>query len=60
MGNGEQYIWKPPEDDDITMLQNKPLGPLSPHSGENIQPSTAMVSMYVITKYCMCVWCLSV
>ncbi|XP_064777875.1 uncharacterized protein LOC135503649 isoform X1 [Oncorhynchus masou masou] len=51
MGNGEQYIWKPPEDDDITMLQNKPLGPLSPHSGENIQPSTAMVAeMY--SKVC--------
>ncbi|XP_070962012.1 uncharacterized protein [Oncorhynchus clarkii lewisi] len=44
MGNGEQYIWKPPEDDDIIMLQNKPLGPLSPHSGENIQPSTAMAA----------------
>ncbi|XP_067095088.1 uncharacterized protein si:dkey-70p6.1 [Osmerus mordax] len=51
MGNGEQYIWKPPEDDDITMLQNKPLGPLSPHSGENIiQPSTAVAEMY--SKVC--------
>ncbi|CAB1329898.1 unnamed protein product [Coregonus sp. 'balchen'] len=51
MGNGEQYIWKPPEDDDITMLQNKPLGPQSPHSGENIKPSTALVAeMY--SKVC--------
>lgn len=40
MGNGEQYIWKPPEDADIIMLQNKPLGQ---HTVENIQPSAAAV-----------------
>lgn len=44
MGNGEQYIWKPPEDDDMLMLQNKALGPLSAHTVENIQPSAAAVS----------------
>ena len=58
MGNGEQYIWKPPEDDDITVLQNKPLGPLSPHSGENIiQPSTAAVSRDGTTALCCCLQC---
>ncbi|XP_011475517.1 lck-interacting transmembrane adapter 1 isoform X1 [Oryzias latipes] len=31
MGNGEQYIWKPPEDDDIITLHPPPL------RGENIQ-----------------------
>lgn len=50
MGNGEQYIWKPPEDDDIMMLQNKALGPLA-HTVENIQPSAAAVAeMY--SKVC--------
>ncbi|XP_039864019.1 basic salivary proline-rich protein 4 isoform X2 [Simochromis diagramma] len=51
MGNGEQYIWKPPEDDDMLMLQNKALGPLSAHTVENIQPSAAAVAeMY--SKVC--------
>ncbi|KAK7877904.1 hypothetical protein WMY93_031433 [Mugilogobius chulae] len=50
MGNGEQYIWKPPEDDDLLMLQNKALGPLA-HTVENIQPSAAAVAeMY--SKVC--------
>lgn len=44
MGNGEQYIWKPPEDEDMLMLQNKALGPLAAHTMENIQPSAAAVS----------------
>lgn len=44
MGNGEQYIWKPPEDEDMLMLQNKALGPLAAHTMENIQPSAAVVS----------------
>ena len=44
MGNGEQYIWKPPEDDDMLMLQNKALGPIGAHTVENIQPSAAAVS----------------
>ncbi|KAM6976536.1 uncharacterized protein FYW47_001340 isoform 2-T2 [Aplochiton taeniatus] len=48
MGNGEQYIWKPPEDDDITLLQSKAL---LPHTVENIQPTTAaVVEMY--SKVC--------
>uniref|UniRef100_A0A8C6T258 Si:dkey-70p6.1 n=1 Tax=Neogobius melanostomus TaxID=47308 RepID=A0A8C6T258_9GOBI len=50
MGNGEQYIWKPPEEDEIMMLQNKALGPLA-HTVENIQPSAAAVAeMY--SKVC--------
>lgn len=43
MGNGEQYIWKPPEDDDMLMHQNKALGPMVAHTMENIQPSAAVV-----------------
>ncbi|XP_013888818.1 uncharacterized protein si:dkey-70p6.1 isoform X2 [Austrofundulus limnaeus] len=51
MGNGEQYIWKPPEDDDMLMLQNKALVPLGAHTVENIQPSAAAVAeMY--SKVC--------
>ncbi|XP_056157939.1 uncharacterized protein si:dkey-70p6.1 [Lampris incognitus] len=51
MGNGEQYIWKPPEDDDVIIPQNKTLGPLSAHTVENIQPSAAAVAeMY--SKVC--------
>ncbi|XP_061702177.1 uncharacterized protein si:dkey-70p6.1 [Syngnathoides biaculeatus] len=54
MGNGEQYIWKPPEDEDVLMLHNKTLGPLGPlgaHTTENIQPSAAVVAeMY--SKVC--------
>ncbi len=44
MGNGEQYIWKPPEEEDMLMHQNKALGPLGAHTVENIQPSAAVVS----------------
>lgn len=44
MGNGEQYIWKPPEDDDMLMHQNKALGPVGAHTVENMQPSAAVVS----------------
>lgn len=43
MGNGEQYIWKPPEDDDMLMHQNKALVPMGAHTVENIQPSAAVV-----------------
>ncbi|KAF7210314.1 uncharacterized protein si:dkey-70p6.1 isoform X2 [Nothobranchius furzeri] len=51
MGNGEQYIWKPPEDDDGLLLQNKALGSLGAHTLENIQPSAAAVAeMY--SKVC--------
>ncbi|KAF7661088.1 hypothetical protein LDENG_00269950 [Lucifuga dentata] len=51
MGNGEQYIWKPPEEDDVIMLQNKALGPLAVHTMENIPPSAAAVAeMY--SKVC--------
>lgn len=41
MGNGEEYIWKPPDDDDF-IIQHKQIGPL----GENIQPSATGVSLY--------------
>lgn len=44
MGNGEQYIWKPPEDEEMLMHQNKALGPLGAHTVDNIQPSAAVVS----------------
>lgn len=44
MGNGEQYIWKPPEDEEMLMHQNKALGALGAHTMENIQPSAAVVS----------------
>lgn len=44
MGNGEQYIWKPPEDEEMLVHQNKALGPLGAHTVENIQPSAAVVS----------------
>ncbi|XP_023812576.1 uncharacterized protein LOC101174103 isoform X3 [Oryzias latipes] len=51
MGNGEQYIWKPPEDEDVFVLQNKAAGPLGAHTVENIQPSAAAVAeMY--SKVC--------
>ncbi|XP_068601297.1 uncharacterized protein si:dkey-70p6.1 isoform X2 [Brachionichthys hirsutus] len=51
MGNGEQYIWKPPEEEEMLMHQNKVLGPLVGHTVENIQPSAAMVAeMY--SKVC--------
>lgn len=45
MGNGEQYIWKPPEDEELLALQNKALGSLAAHTMENIQPSAAVVSL---------------
>ncbi|XP_037336222.2 uncharacterized protein si:dkey-70p6.1 isoform X3 [Pungitius pungitius] len=51
MGNGEQYIWKPPEDEEMLVHQNKALGPLGAHPVENIQPSAAVVAeMY--SKVC--------
>ncbi|KAM6925422.1 uncharacterized protein FYW49_005572 isoform 2-T2 [Xenentodon cancila] len=51
MGNGEQYIWKPPENEDMLMLQNKALGPLGAHTVENTPPSAAAVAeMY--SKVC--------
>ncbi|CAL8275587.1 unnamed protein product [Boreogadus saida] len=51
MGNGEQYIWKPPEEEDLIMLQNKSLAQLGPHTVENLQPSAAAVAeMY--SKVC--------
>lgn len=46
MGNGEQYIWKPPEDEELALLQNKALGPLAAHTMENIQPSAAVVGNF--------------
>ncbi|XP_026107147.1 uncharacterized protein LOC113079158 [Carassius auratus] len=50
MGNGEQYIWKPPEDDDI-IFQQKQMGILSSHAGENMAASAAGITeMY--SKVC--------
>ncbi|XP_056896655.1 uncharacterized protein si:dkey-70p6.1 [Takifugu flavidus] len=51
MGNGEQYIWKPPEDDEMLVHQNKALAPLGAHTVDSIQPSAAVVAeMY--SKVC--------
>lgn len=47
MGNGEQYIWKPPEDDDI-IFQHKQMGILSSHAGENMAASAAGVSVHIV------------
>lgn len=47
MGNGEQYIWKPPEDDDI-IFQHKQMGILSSHAGENMAASAAGVSVHLV------------
>ncbi|TRZ02578.1 hypothetical protein DNTS_018281 [Danionella cerebrum] len=50
MGNGEQYIWKPPEDDDI-IFQHKQMGILGSHTGESMAASAAGISeMY--SKVC--------
>lgn len=47
MGNGEQYIWKPPEDDEMLVHQNKALVPMGAHTVENIQPSAAVVRKHL-------------
>lgn len=47
MGNGEQYIWKPPEDDDI-IFQHKQMGIQSSHAGENMAASAAGVSVHLV------------
>ncbi|NP_001116786.1 uncharacterized protein LOC570575 isoform 1 [Danio rerio] len=50
MGNGEQYIWKPPEDDDV-IFQHKQMGILGSHAGENMAASAAGITeMY--SKVC--------
>ncbi|XP_077571902.1 uncharacterized protein LOC144195895 isoform X2 [Stigmatopora nigra] len=54
MGNGEQYIWKPPEEDELVVvpaLRPKVQGPAMSHAVEGIQPSAAAVAdMY--SKVC--------
>lgn len=49
MGNGEEYIWKPPDDEDF-MVQHKQIGTLA----ESIQPSAAGVSFYECVFVCVC------
>ncbi|XP_056319657.1 uncharacterized protein si:dkey-70p6.1 isoform X2 [Danio aesculapii] len=50
MGNGEQYIWKPPEDDDV-IFQHKQMGILGSHAGETMAASAAGITeMY--SKVC--------
>ncbi|XP_051965185.1 uncharacterized protein LOC127631191 isoform X2 [Xyrauchen texanus] len=50
MGNGEQYIWKPPEDDDI-IFQHKQMGIPGSHAEENMAASAAGIAeMY--SKVC--------
>ncbi|XP_064160085.1 basic salivary proline-rich protein 3-like [Anguilla rostrata] len=39
MGNGEQYIWKPPEDDDLAMFPPKHMGPQEVEAGTQTQVS---------------------
>lgn len=43
MGNGEQYIWKPPEEEEMLVHQAKALGPLGAHTAETVQPPAAVV-----------------
>ncbi|KPP78504.1 hypothetical protein Z043_101987, partial [Scleropages formosus] len=51
MGNGEQYIWKPPEEDDIVVPQPGLPGALSNVHGENGQDRSAEIAeMY--SKVC--------
>lgn len=52
MGNGEQYIWKPPEDDDIITLHPPP------HRIENGQghPSPPSAKEVVHLYVCVCGW----
>ncbi|XP_061112643.1 uncharacterized protein LOC133138157 [Conger conger] len=53
MGNGEQYIWKPPEDVDIAMPQHRlPSLPSMPHgeSGQNHSTAVEISDMY--SKVC--------
>ncbi|KAL4655336.1 hypothetical protein GN956_G5178 [Arapaima gigas] len=51
MGNGEQYIWKPPEEDDVAVPQPGPPGALSTVNGEDGQDRAAEIAeMY--SKVC--------
>ncbi|KAI1892755.1 hypothetical protein AGOR_G00136800 [Albula goreensis] len=53
MGNGEQYIWKPPEGDDITMLQHHPPGlPSIPHGESGQSHSATMEISEMYSKVC--------
>lgn len=51
MGNGEQYIWKPPEDDDIITLHRAPASP-----GENGQGYTPTAMEVMDVTVCVGVW----
>lgn len=50
MGNGEQYIWKPPEEDDIITLHPPPLrgenGHPSPPSAKEVEHRNMRVCVY--------------
>lgn len=52
MGNGEQYIWKPPEDNDIITLHPPPHHPPGENEQGHPSPPTAKevvcVSVYVV------------
>ena len=55
MGNGEQYIWKPPEDDDIITLH------APPHRGENEHGHPSPPTAKEVLCVCVCVrTCISV
>lgn len=47
MGNGEEYIWKPPEEDDLSMFQAKPPCPLKPGNAEGGGPQMHSVAVGV-------------
>ena len=49
MGNGEQYIWKPPEEDDIITLHPPPL------RGENGQGHPSPPTAKEVVHVCVCV-----
>nr|XP_023652440.1 uncharacterized protein LOC111835905 [Paramormyrops kingsleyae] len=51
MGNGEEYIWKPPEEDDLSMFQAKPPCPLKPGNAEGGGPQMHSVAVGVPEVY---------
>lgn len=61
MGNGEQYIWKPPEEDEIITLHPPPLrgengqGHPSPPSAKEVEHRNVHVCVCVYVHLCVCV-----
>lgn len=63
MGNGEQYIWKPPEEDEIITLHPPPLrgengqGHPSPPSAKEVEQRNVHVCVCVRVCASVCVSC---